>query len=264
MLKKKNMNDKVDYLQEVQPIVGLLLSKVKDILGDDFVGLYLHGSLALRDFAPNRSDIDFAVVVKEGVSDLQVDLLRRAHEEILLSGLKYADRLEGGYFPKSSLNNYVKNEAFYPTVLVGGGFEIDGYGRDWIIQEYVIRENGIIIEGPDPKRLIKPIDEEDLRLATIGVLDDWWKPQVYDHSRIQESEYQAYAVLTMCRILYALQTGKVGSKSQAAAWASENLDNDKRCLIREALNWEKGKVMSSLNDTVNLIKLTLDSAGISY
>jgi hypothetical protein len=37
------------------------------------------------------------------------------------------------------------------------------------------------------------------------------------------SEYQAYAILTMCRALYTLQHGTVVSKSVAARWAQEVL-----------------------------------------
>ena len=45
--------------QDVNIFLNLLLSNLKSILGDHFIGLYLGGSLALGDFNPHRSDIDF-------------------------------------------------------------------------------------------------------------------------------------------------------------------------------------------------------------
>nr|WP_079745843.1 nucleotidyltransferase domain-containing protein [Campylobacter jejuni] len=38
---------------------------VKEILQDNYVGVYFHGSLRLGSFNPNKSDLDFIIVVKE-------------------------------------------------------------------------------------------------------------------------------------------------------------------------------------------------------
>ena len=48
--------------QDVNVFLNLLLSNIQSILGDHFIGLYLGGSLALGDFNPQRSDIDFVAV----------------------------------------------------------------------------------------------------------------------------------------------------------------------------------------------------------
>src|SRR5215210_4472239 len=54
--------------QEIDPhidaLIRELLAGVQAALGEQFVGLYLHGSLANGDFAPGRSDIDFLVVTE--------------------------------------------------------------------------------------------------------------------------------------------------------------------------------------------------------
>ena len=42
-----------------------LLGRVQKIVGSEFVGMYLYGSLASGDFQPNRSDIDVVVVTGE-------------------------------------------------------------------------------------------------------------------------------------------------------------------------------------------------------
>ena len=40
---------------------------IKEILKDNYVGVYFHGSLRLGSFNPNKSDLDFIIVVKEKI-----------------------------------------------------------------------------------------------------------------------------------------------------------------------------------------------------
>ena len=46
---------------------------------------------------------------------------------------------------------------------------------------------------------------------------------------------QRYAVTTLCRILYTLETGRVASKRAALLWARDNLDTKSKNLITETL-----------------------------
>jgi len=46
---------------DVNAFLQQFLSHVRAILGSDFVGLYLYGSLALGDFDPASSDVDAVV-----------------------------------------------------------------------------------------------------------------------------------------------------------------------------------------------------------
>ena len=41
---------------------------IKEILKDNYVGVYFHGSLRLGSFNPNKSDLDFIIVVKNKLS----------------------------------------------------------------------------------------------------------------------------------------------------------------------------------------------------
>ncbi|MHB8757047.1 MAG: nucleotidyltransferase domain-containing protein [Bacillota bacterium] len=68
---------------DVNALLSELLSSLRGILGDRFVGLYLHGSLAAGDFVPGRSDIDFLVVTDGDLSDEVVAVLKAMHERLL-------------------------------------------------------------------------------------------------------------------------------------------------------------------------------------
>ena len=54
---------------EVNSVVDDMFVRVKGVLGNDVVGMYLCGSLALGDFMPNRSDVDMVIVTADEISD---------------------------------------------------------------------------------------------------------------------------------------------------------------------------------------------------
>jgi hypothetical protein len=61
---------------DVNEVLDQFLADISALLGPRFVGMYVYGSLALGDFDPRGSDIDFVVVTD---SDLSVDLVEALH-----------------------------------------------------------------------------------------------------------------------------------------------------------------------------------------
>ena len=53
--------------------------------------------------------------------------------------------------------------------------------------------------------------------------------------------YRAYAILTLCRILYSHRLGDVVSKPRAARWALRKLPTRWHSLIRSAIQSDRGK-----------------------
>jgi hypothetical protein len=76
-------------------------------------------------------------------------------------------------------------------------------------------------------------------------------------TRLQSSEYQAYAVLTMCQALYTLQHGDVVSKPITARRAQEALEQW-ATLIEWALAWQPDTPSNKLTETRDLIRYTLE------
>lgn len=245
---------------DVNEILKLLLISVQRVLGNQLVGMYLYGSLSSGDFNPKSSDIDFLVVTTSTLSDKAIAELRSMHERIWKSGLKWASKLEGSYIPKRDIRRHDPRSAPCPTVNEGE-FYLDQRGSDWIIQRYVIREQGIVLAGPDPKLLIDPVGPEDIRRAVKGVLQEWWFPMLEDPSWLKNhgSEYHAFAILTMCRALYALDYGAIVSKPRAARWAQRDLGDRWGRVIERALAQPVGSEDSNLyNESLALIGFTRD------
>ena len=230
------MNTNPTPYPDVNETLTLLLTNVQVILGYQFVGMYLYGSLSSGDFNPKTSDIDFLVVTTDVLSDEMITELESMHNQTWATGLKRAGKLEGAYIPKTLIRRHEPNGVACPTVNEGR-FYVAGLGSDWIIQRHVVHEYGVVIEGPDPKTLIDYVSPDEIRSAVMGIMHEWWFPMLDDPSwlRDHESVYRAFAVITMCRVLHALEHGTIVSKPKATQWARPKLGNSWSQVIDKAV-----------------------------
>lgn len=81
-----------------------ITSAAKDILGDALRGVYLHGSLAMGCFNPEKSDIDLLLVINREMTDAQ----KRRFMEIVVELNARA--------PKKGLELSVVKERFADTL----------------------------------------------------------------------------------------------------------------------------------------------------
>ena len=243
---------------EINHILDLLLCNATKVLGNQLVGMYLYGSLSSGDFNPETSDIDFLVVTTSTLSDKAIAELESMHHRIWKSGPKWASKLEGSYIPKRDIRRHDPRSAPCPTVNEGK-FYLDKRGSDWIIQRHVIREHGVVLAGPNPRTLIDPVSPGDIRSAVKGVLQEWWFPMLEDPSWLKNhgSEYHAFAILTMCRALHALEHGSVVSKPMAARWAQKELAESWSQVIERALAQQVAHEDRNLyNESLEFIRFT--------
>lgn len=243
---------------DVNEILNLLLFKVQELLSVQFVGMYLYGSLSSGDFNPETSDIDFLVVTDGALSEEKIAALEAMHKEIWASEMKWANKLEGAYVPQEDIRRYMPDRAPCPTINEGTFF-LDRHGSDWIIQRHIVREDGVVIAGPDPKTLIDPVSPHEIRGAILGTLNEWWFPMLDDSAtwlRQHGSNYHGYAVITMCRALHALEHGTIVSKPVAIQWARQNLEEHWHPLIDQAVASQYGNHAEFLNETLEFIRFT--------
>jgi predicted nucleotidyltransferase len=222
---------------EVNAIVAELHQQVRTILAEQIVGLYLHGSLAQGDFDLERSDIDILVVTEDKPSGEQIAALRAMHARLAAGPSPWGAELEVSYIPLRSLRRHDPTDALHPRIGRGEQLVMEQHDSDWVIQRHVLREHGVPVAGPSLHELIDPVNQAELRQATAELMRSWWEPMIDDPARLRQRGYQAYAVLTMCRVLYTLDSGTVVTKPVAACWALEQLDQRWSALIESALEW---------------------------
>ena len=97
---------------DINAVLHLLLKEVRSALGEHFVGLYLHGSLASGNFDPERSDVDFVVVTADALPDALIPALAELHSRIIGSGMQLGDEAGGHVFSTASATAlYAKRRA---------------------------------------------------------------------------------------------------------------------------------------------------------
>ncbi|HEV8716188.1 MAG TPA: nucleotidyltransferase domain-containing protein, partial [Candidatus Binatia bacterium] len=165
---------------EVNSVLQELLSGARTLLGHRFIGMYLDGSLAIGDFEPDKSDIDFVVVTEGELSPEMVVALKALHDRIAAGVSKWAKELEGSYIAQRALR-HDRRPAAHPYIDRGSTLAMvhqeSGY---WVIHRHMLREHGVVLAGPLPRTLIDPVQPAELREAVRGILREWWMPMLLD------------------------------------------------------------------------------------
>ncbi len=244
-------------LEDVNAVLHELFWRVRAILGDQFVGMYLYGSLSLGDFDPASSDVDFLVVTAGELPQELLERLRQMHAEIAGSGLPYATRLEGSYIPRAAWRRFDPNNARHPTVGADWPFGVGEHGSNWILERAIVREHGVTLAGPAPHTLTDPVSSAELRSAVCEQMLGFWQERVEHEAWLRPRAYQAFTVLTFCRALYVLHFGTVASKPQAAAWAETAYPRWKP-QIGHALAWRADHTDADPGETIAFMREALD------
>lgn len=249
---------------DVNRVLGDFLARTHDILGDRFIGMYLYGSLALGDFDPHGSDIDYIVVTESELPGGLVAALCGMHADFSASDSPWATKIEAAYVPRGALRDGAPVDARYPQIEKGTTLVLERLESGWSFQCHTLREYGITVAGPQPRTLIGPVDPHSMRRAAAAQVNLWLEQARHDHewlAWLRHRGNQAFVVLTLCRMLYTLDSGTVASKPAAARWAQERLGARWAGLIAHALigQHDSGDTpYPDVGDTIALLQYTVE------
>jgi streptomycin 3"-adenylyltransferase len=220
----------------VREVLSETLSGVHSILGDNLVGIYLYGSLAMECFNPESSDIDVVLVAKKR-------LLKEQRKKIIdyLKGVcSKSKRIELGIVCEDVIRH-----PRYP-IMVDLHFEYWGdifeNEKDKEIPSnlYTTKERGFCVWGMPINDVFSEIAAEyHLR----SVMEDLWHTRKYLHESPEHVGYDSavYWVLGSCRILAFIREEKVLSKLEGGQWGLANLPKEHHDSIKQALSYYQGK-----------------------
>ena len=204
-------------------------------------GVYLTGSVALSDFHPAWSDIDFVTVIEEEPDAVQRMLLADVHERVRARHPR--PRLDGYYLrwadlasppnPRTTLGLQAKGGVLY------GGF-------NWvpsILTWHELAEHGLHVHGPSLEGRPLARDDELLRRWCLARIEREWTPWWYRSANLVSGAgvgslggwAPASGVLGVTRLHYMLTTGRVTSKCGAGEWALTVCEPQWRRLLEECL-----------------------------
>lgn len=217
---------------EVNDLVANIQTRLRELLGETLVGIYIFGSLASESFDPGVSDVDLLVVTATALVEADYAKLQQMHAVLVSRFKQWDNRIEVAYLSRDALKTFREKTSEIGIVSPGEPFHRVAAGSDWLMNWYDVRENAIIVSGPDPKTLIGPISHFELNAC----IRDYTKhfPERLRHNLRRGSD--AYAVLTMCRSLYTKLMGAPTTKKRAAHWATSKYPQWQH-LIANAQKW---------------------------
>ena len=191
---------------QVNVLVEELLESARSILGANFIGMYLFGSLAMGDF-DDASDIDVAIVTQDEISPAVFAQLRDMHARIGEQDAVLARDMEVSYLTRQALRRYDPANSKHPRLQRGSAevLEMDNHVR--VVERHVLREHGVVVTGPSLHDLIDPVSPDDLRALVLEVLQEWIVPLVKEQQPFDSRGEQSYTVLCCVGCCTSLNTG---------------------------------------------------------
>ena len=220
---------------QISNVIHEFTEQSKIILRDNLVGVYLHGSAVMGCFNPEKSDLDFIIVVKKPLCDAD----KKSYLEMVVNynALGPAKGIEMSIVLREVCKPFV-----YPTPfeLHFSAGHLDWYQSD--PEEYIEKMNGtdkdlaahFTIIGKRGKCLYgAPIKEMFAEVPQRDYMDSIW----FDVENAAEEiiEYPMYLTLNLARVLAYKEEGLVLSKKEGGAWAIDALPAEYHPLILDAL-----------------------------
>ncbi len=204
-------------------------------------GLYVVGSIALRDWQPGSSDIDIIAITAEPADDEMAGTLRTARA--VFSDRHPFPTVDGPFLawgdlivpPQSVTRPWTLNGRFRHDAEC---FEINP--ATW----YTLATYGVQVRGPALSDIPIPRDPEGLvRFVEDNARDYWVRVLRELRGSIGElqptdtlpSSVPVWCLLGACRMLYTAATGDVCSKTSAGHWAAEILGEQHRATCHEVV-----------------------------
>ncbi len=244
----------------INELLDNLLSQLQHVLEKKLIGLYLYGSLVLGDFDPTISDIDLVAALSSDIDEKEFEALQKMHTALATTRKEWDDRIEVCYISVTALKTVRSRTSQIANISPGEPFHRRESRKEWLTDWYLVREKGVTLFGPPPKTLIEPISKEEF-LQAVTDQTKAWREWIHDIQHNRKS--QAYAILTMCRALYAYKNGEQVSKKQAAMWAEKELPQwssviKKALLWREAWRDEEVNHEATFQETLHFVNCMID------
>ncbi len=220
---------------DLNELLRELVARVDSILDQNFLGAYLVGSFALGG-GDLQSDCDFLVVTQARVTPAQERELRELHAEIPSRAGHWPHDLEGSYAPRADLVTLRALEQKW--LYVDRGHREMQWSTHCNSEDvrWTLRERGVTLAGADAKQFVAEVPADVLR-SKMRVLIARFLPDLLSWTNFDEVAWsQRYAVTTLCRMLYTLETGEVTSKQNALEWAKSALPERWRELVQQAID----------------------------
>ncbi|WP_227395950.1 aminoglycoside adenylyltransferase domain-containing protein [Jeotgalibacillus aurantiacus] len=210
---KSSSSDINDFIVNLQ--IG-----ISDIIKDDLIGIYIHGSLAMGGFNPNSSDIDVLVVTNK----LMTVQTKRELAKLLLMHSNSPFPVEISFLNKEQLKvwqhpcpyDFHYSEFWrerYANDLSNGTIEFlncdVNVDADLAAHITITNNRGVCIYGRSIEKVFPLIPSSDYLSSILNDFEDCLE-------NIEED--LIYCTLNLIRVYWYLTEGVISSKQEAGNW----------------------------------------------
>lgn len=219
-------------------ILDHVVEYYREILKDNLVGIYLHGSLAMGCFT-EKGDIDLLVLVN---NPLELGIKRSLIEKLLIlpdlpdKGIEMSVVLEkyarAFLYPtpfEVHYSEFYKEEYLKDSNFICGN-DVD---KDLAAHMTMVYQRGICLDG---KEITDAFAEVPRKYYIDAIL--------YDIASVRTEIIKdpVYYVLNLCRILYYLKEDFISSKKEGGDWGRKNLPEKYQEIIENAVHIYSGQM----------------------
>ena len=223
---------------EVTEIVKNLMRESKKILGGNYIGFYLHGSLAIGGFNPKRSDLDFLIITKKGTPV-------QTKKELALLYLFVSNKpypIEMSILREKYLRiwEHPSSYDFHFSELWRGRYErdLETNGSEYINAQVqkdpdlaahimITIERGICIDGRPIEQTFPRIPREHFLSSILGDFEDCVEGMAIN---------PIYSILNTIRVYWYLKEGVISSKEDAGIWGLDSLPIELKFTVEKAIH----------------------------
>lgn len=228
---------KLTSYPSINTLINNVSNKIQEVLGNELIGLYLHGSATAGDFNPELSDIDLMALVQSNLSNELFAALEGMHNNLAKSYPEWKDRIEVWYVTVEGIKNFKHHSHEVAVISPGEPFHLKESGDEKLINWYVLGNSSIPLFGPEAKEIIPTISTEEYR-AAIKKQVMLWQDWIKEYSQYSSRGAAAYVVFTLSRALYSYSNGEQTSKIKSIQWLSTQFP-EWRELTNKAIAWRK-------------------------
>src|SRR5688572_5890918 len=230
------------------------ISEVEAELAGNLVGIYLHGSLAMGSFNPERSDLDLLVVTRQPMS---LETKRRLTETLLdCSGQPHP--IEISFLRRDDMVpwQYPTPYDFHYSEMWCENFQRDLAGEAWkgwndsqrfdpdlAAHITITNHRGLCLAGATIEEVFPPVPRQDYLDSIMGDVRDGLE---------NISGNPTYGILNACRTYAYLCQGYIYSKEEGGIWTLEVLPESLWGVVRVALATYRGEPGAGVLETDQL------------
>jgi len=207
-------DDVVVPTPEITVFGGQVASVLARIVGDELVGIYFVGSVALGGYVPGESDVDIAAVSESALGEAQKHDVAAAIVEV--SEVCPARGVEFTLYRREVAGSRPQGAGF--EVNANGGprmataVHLDAtadQGFWYVLDRAIAHRSGLVITGPPPRTVFVDVPRRSLLEAMYASMA-WHR--VHEKATL-------YSVLNACRAWRFAEEDVLGSKLEGASWA---------------------------------------------